>query len=253
MTQRKQGRRTAEESQRTKLTILTSAAYLFCQHGYNQVSIRDISERAGVTHSLVRHYFGAKNQIWFAIIEIVHENMTLYSAKLAEQLSDEISNSQRLYLFLAHLMAYVLKKPQLVQLMMDYIHHPENEVEQIDTNDGEMRSNTTRFVDLSKSTVPKAILQHSENSDIVMWKFLIHAGGTVAFKPFIAPIWPDLSHEQCLFAHWKLFENQIAYEYQVTNEFRLKGNELDDIVLDIKVLDEETQALFDSHSTNPLS
>lgn len=247
MNQRKQGRRTAEEAERTRLKILTSAAYLFCEKGYNQVSIRDISEKAGVTHGLVRHYFGVKNQIWFSIIQAIHQYMDDYTDKLNERISPDLPSQQRLYLFLSHLMGYVLRKPQMIQIMLDYIHHPENEVEQLDKKFGEMRSNITNLVEMTSDCMPDPVRAHTVEPDVVMWRFLVHAGGAVAFKPFLPTAWPSMNDEQCLFAHWKLYEQQIAVEYQIEPENRLPATELKDVILDIQVLDEETGALFQSH------
>ncbi len=247
MNQRKQGRRTAEEAERTRLKILTSAAYLFCENGYNQVSIRDISEKAGVTHGLIRHYFVVKNQIWSAIILSIHQYMDDYTEKLNEQIPSELPSQERLYLFLAHLMAYMLRKPQMLQIMLDYIHHPENEVEELDKNFGEMRSNIGNLVSMCYESVPEPVSDHTSEPDTVMWRFLVHAGGAVAFKPFLKVTWPGKDVEHCLFAHWQLYEQQIATEYQIKDELRLTGAELKDVILDIQVVDDETEALFQSH------
>ncbi|OXX74198.1 TetR/AcrR family transcriptional regulator, partial [Vibrio sp. V03_P4A6T147] len=64
---KRQGRRSATDAQKTKRDILVVAADLFCELGYARVSLRTISEKAGVSHSLLRHHFGSKEQIWRSI------------------------------------------------------------------------------------------------------------------------------------------------------------------------------------------
>ncbi|GEM80286.1 TetR/AcrR family transcriptional regulator [Vibrio superstes] len=249
MNQRKQGRRTAEEAERTKLKILTSAAFLFCEKGYNQVTIRDISEKAGVTHGLIRHYFGVKNQIWSAIIQSIHEYMSDYTDKLNEAISADLPIRQRVYLFLSYLMGYMLRKPQMIQIMLDYIHHPENEIEELDKHLGEMRSNIQKLVEMTNTCAPDVVRDGTVNSDVVMWQFMIHAGGATAFKPFMAITWPGKDEDECLLAHWRLYEQQIAVEYQIEPQHRLAATKLQDVILDIRVMDEETEAMFQSHFT----
>ena len=58
MSERKQGRRSAQAAEETKGEILCVAGELFCGLGYERVSLRQISEKAGVSHSLIRHHFG---------------------------------------------------------------------------------------------------------------------------------------------------------------------------------------------------
>lgn len=47
-----------------------AAAELFSQRGPNQVTVRDIATRAGVSHALVHRYLGSKDDILAAAIEL---------------------------------------------------------------------------------------------------------------------------------------------------------------------------------------
>mgnify|MGYP001442329066 CR=1 FL=1 len=47
--------------------ILESAEYLFAEHGYAAVSVRDIAARAGVPVALVGYYFGRKQELFVTI------------------------------------------------------------------------------------------------------------------------------------------------------------------------------------------
>ncbi|MDI1447491.1 TetR/AcrR family transcriptional regulator [Polyangium sp. 6x1] len=52
----------------TKQRILQAAGRLFAVHGINGTSLRDIAARAGLSQSLVSHYFGGKEQLYRAVV-----------------------------------------------------------------------------------------------------------------------------------------------------------------------------------------
>ena len=49
--------------------ILDAANALFAERGYDEVSIEDIANAAGVTRGLVHHYFGGRKQVYIALLE----------------------------------------------------------------------------------------------------------------------------------------------------------------------------------------
>ena len=53
----------------TTAAILDAAEELFAARGYDAVSVRDIAERAGVSHALVHRYLGSKAEIYRVILE----------------------------------------------------------------------------------------------------------------------------------------------------------------------------------------
>ena len=63
---------TASESD-TATTILQAADELFGEHGYDAVSIRDVTERAGVTKALVFYYFRSKEALFKRVLERYYE------------------------------------------------------------------------------------------------------------------------------------------------------------------------------------
>jgi AcrR family transcriptional regulator len=54
----------------TRQRILTSARELFARNGIDRTSIRAVAAGAGVDAALVHHYFGTKQQLFAAAIEI---------------------------------------------------------------------------------------------------------------------------------------------------------------------------------------
>jgi AcrR family transcriptional regulator len=53
----------------TKTRIFMVAAHLFAQKGFNGVSMREISERAGVTKPTIYYYYKNKEEIYRALID----------------------------------------------------------------------------------------------------------------------------------------------------------------------------------------
>jgi AcrR family transcriptional regulator len=56
------------DSEQTKAEILKAARRLFAEHGIRAVSVRDVASEAGVTHGLVHHYFGTKEELTAEVI-----------------------------------------------------------------------------------------------------------------------------------------------------------------------------------------
>jgi AcrR family transcriptional regulator len=57
-------------NQDTREAILAAAKQAFAERGYDKASIRQIATGAGVDPALVHHYFGTKDQLFVATMEI---------------------------------------------------------------------------------------------------------------------------------------------------------------------------------------
>lgn len=53
--------------------ILSAARAEFSAHGYDKTSVRSVAKAAGVDAALVHHYFGTKEQVFAAAIEVTFE------------------------------------------------------------------------------------------------------------------------------------------------------------------------------------
>ncbi|MEV6808129.1 TetR family transcriptional regulator [Streptomyces sp. NPDC051132] len=67
---RRRGRPPGTESAGTRDRILTAAREEFSARGYEKTSVRGIAKAAGVDAALVHHYFGTKEQVFEAAIEV---------------------------------------------------------------------------------------------------------------------------------------------------------------------------------------
>ncbi|MCQ9185470.1 TetR family transcriptional regulator [Streptomyces sp. IBSBF 2953] len=70
VTARGRGRPPRAESADTRDLILTAAREEFAERGYDKTSVRGIAKAAGVDPALVHHYFGTKEQVFEAAIEV---------------------------------------------------------------------------------------------------------------------------------------------------------------------------------------
>ncbi|GHB49348.1 TetR family transcriptional regulator [Streptomyces viridiviolaceus] len=67
---RRRGRPPRTESAGTRDRILSAAREEFSERGYEKTSVRGIAKAAGVDSALVHHYFGTKEQVFEAAIEV---------------------------------------------------------------------------------------------------------------------------------------------------------------------------------------
>ncbi|MBN2403456.1 MAG: TetR/AcrR family transcriptional regulator [Spirochaetes bacterium] len=66
---KKLGRQSNEVSERTKKKIIMASLKIFAQEGFFNAKLRDIAALAGTTHSLIRHHFGSKEDLWKAVVD----------------------------------------------------------------------------------------------------------------------------------------------------------------------------------------
>ncbi|MER7644611.1 MULTISPECIES: TetR family transcriptional regulator [unclassified Streptomyces] len=69
-TAKRRGRPPRTESADTRDRILTAAREEFSERGYEKTSVRGIAKAAGVDPALVHHYFGTKEQVFEAAVEV---------------------------------------------------------------------------------------------------------------------------------------------------------------------------------------
>ncbi|QLJ05630.1 TetR/AcrR family transcriptional regulator [Streptomyces sp. NEAU-sy36] len=67
---RRRGRPPRTDSAGTRDRILAAAREEFSAHGYDRTSVRRIARAAGVDPALVHHYFGTKEQVFAAAVEV---------------------------------------------------------------------------------------------------------------------------------------------------------------------------------------
>jgi AcrR family transcriptional regulator len=89
----------------TREAILTAARRQFAECGYDRASLRGIAAEAGVDAALVAHFFGSKQQLFVAVVELPFEPAELVTAVLG---GDRRTAGERL----ARFIATMLENPQ---------------------------------------------------------------------------------------------------------------------------------------------
>lgn len=112
---RLRGRRSHKVSNGTRETILNSATLLFCYRSYEGVSIRQVSQHAGVSHAAVLHHFNSKQELWQEVGDYLCSYNTALSKLLLERSQIGKSHAHRLYLFSVYLITQMLNFPYSVR------------------------------------------------------------------------------------------------------------------------------------------
>ncbi|MDQ8707758.1 TetR family transcriptional regulator [Streptomyces sp. LHD-70] len=83
---RRRGRpaRAEQDQKPARERILEAARSEFAARGYDKTSVRGIAKVAGVDAALVHHYFGSKDEVFAAAIEVSFEPALVVPAVLAE-------------------------------------------------------------------------------------------------------------------------------------------------------------------------
>ncbi len=99
---------------KTAGAILSSATTLFLEHGYAAVSLSLIAKQAGVTKSLLHHYFGDKQGLWRAVKDAsvasyAEQQRALFSANPGNP-AEDISSSIAAYF------SFLQKHPEVARM-----------------------------------------------------------------------------------------------------------------------------------------
>jgi AcrR family transcriptional regulator len=85
----------------TREAILDAARRAFAERGYQQASSRGVAEMAGVDPALVHHYFGRKQDLFVAAVEIPVNPFEAFIALVSEEEGLETLGERLLGLFLS--------------------------------------------------------------------------------------------------------------------------------------------------------
>ncbi len=232
MSEKKQGRRSAETAEHTKCVILKVAADMFCELGFSRVSLRSISEKAGVSHSLIRHHFGSKDKVWQAISDAMDEYLQNYMSELFKQIPNDTPANRKIYLFMVRMLAFALLKPHPIQMIADSIREGNEPLFDYFVKSKEKFASVfSAIFERYNSEYPDAQTNYWESK----WQMLIFAHGAVSLAPMMQQTWPDIAEDkaQMLFKHWELFNNIVASQFSIAKDEMIHPETLEDIVLDM--------------------
>ncbi|GGR86755.1 TetR family transcriptional regulator [Streptomyces humidus] len=99
VTARGRGRPPRAESADTRDRILTAAREEFSERGYDRTSVRGIAKAAGVDPALVHHYFGTKEQVFAAAIEVAFAPALNAPTAVADGPQDQVGERLARFIF----------------------------------------------------------------------------------------------------------------------------------------------------------
>jgi AcrR family transcriptional regulator len=108
----------AESGADTRALILQAALEAFTEKGFDGASTREIASRVGVNHGLIPYYFGSKEKLWKAAVDLAFADMQAgIDASLAEPaISDARERVRRMVHAHVH---FVARRPEFVRLMYE--------------------------------------------------------------------------------------------------------------------------------------
>jgi AcrR family transcriptional regulator len=100
----------------TRELILQTALEAFALHGFDGASTRDIAKAAGVNHGLIPYYFGTKQKLWQAAVDLAFTDMRSGLTQLLEDpsITDDVERARHMVRAHVH---YVARHPEFVRLM----------------------------------------------------------------------------------------------------------------------------------------
>ena len=114
---RKLGKQPREVSEKTKETVLKSALEVFAREGFYNAKLREMADLAGTTHSLIRHHFGSKDDLWKAVVDYglnLHEKSLLRILR-SRKSADDVDIFKD---FIASYVSTIAKNPELSKILL---------------------------------------------------------------------------------------------------------------------------------------
>ena len=111
-------RRTRRPRAEREAEILDAARAVFAQRGYGAAAVAEIATRAGVNHGLIRYYFGSKEKLWRAAVDLAFSELRAGLDRVVEDVSI-VNERERTRLLIHAYVRFVARKPEFVHLMHD--------------------------------------------------------------------------------------------------------------------------------------
>jgi AcrR family transcriptional regulator len=229
MTAKRQGRRSAQDAEQTRQQILHIATTLFCEFGYARVSLRTISERAGISHSLIRHHFGSKEQIWYSVSDILHEYIDKYCQTILENLPKSLPVNEVLYQFTVRLLAFTLLYKQPIQLMADVVRQEGDRFDYFIDKSGKIEKIILQLTDDYNQHFPENQIKIWE----IKWQMIMFAHSAASLRPFLKETWSPECHseDECLLKHWQMYNDIMAKKFLVPESSCLHPTQLQELLV----------------------
>lgn len=232
MTDKKQGRRSADDAHKTRLHILREATNLFCEFGYARVSLRNISDKAGISHSLIRHHFGSKEKIWHYISDGMHHYMEFYLRKILSEIPENTAVKVKLYRFVMYVLAHSLIVKQPIQFIADAVRQEDGLFDYFIDTAGELESLIEGLAAQYNQEYPEAPIKVWE----IKWQMIMFSHGAASLTPFMKETWADETKDLdvCLLKQWSLFNDIMVHKFRIEDQDILRPSSVKELVYEVR-------------------
>lgn len=227
VTEKKQGRRSAQEAEQTKKAILKVGAELFCQYGYKKVSLRQISEQAGVSHSLLRYHFGCKEKIWQQISDSIAQYFQDYFQYIINSLPKSLPANVQLYMLMNRVLACSLNDPRAVTFLADAVRQEKKMVNYLLEPSKKNNQLLERLMTEFKQDYPDSPL----TSKTIRWQTTIYSHASSTLEPLMLHAHDTEDKELAMFTHWQAFSRLLAIQLHVADEYIETPEKLSDVIV----------------------
>jgi TetR/AcrR family transcriptional regulator len=118
---KKVSKKTTRDPEATREGILNAAEAVFLEVGFGTASLSRIAERAGITKSLIHHYFGSKENLW---TEVKSRAFIEYAEKHIDALQSARPSREMLTSTFKNYFDFLKENPRLVRILAwMYIEH----------------------------------------------------------------------------------------------------------------------------------
>jgi len=98
----------------TRKALLEAAETVFLEKGFGNTALSEIARRAGITKSLIHHYFGSKENLWREVKQRRFDHYALEQMQMlaeADPTADLLRNSVKLYF------RFLKQNPEIVRIL----------------------------------------------------------------------------------------------------------------------------------------
>ena len=106
--------RTPRDPETTRAALVEAAEEIFLQKGFGNTSLSEIAKRAGITKSLIHHYFGSKEGLWR---EVKTQRFMQYAQRQMEMLQHAQPSAELLKASVAFYFDFLRRNPQIVRVL----------------------------------------------------------------------------------------------------------------------------------------
>ncbi|MGF1729542.1 TetR/AcrR family transcriptional regulator [Photobacterium kasasachensis] len=227
MTEKRVGRQTAKAAEETRKQILCAATELFCSQGFKAVSLRAISEKAGVSHSLIRHHFGSKLKIWKQVNDEMENYFRQYISDLLHTQDPQLKSNYRLFNVLTTLLARLLVDPRPMQILADAMKQEQELVVYFLDESYEMAE---LFECLLNECHKEGYIQDYQVNEL-KWLTASYAHSATSLAPLMRGTYPEVESESaCLLKHWHLYARMLAAQLEIPADDIPQPAQLEDLL-----------------------